>query len=91
MSNAFYAGSGFTMQTVPLEPIKTPAGVLVTRSVQTRAGWVGQILVDQIIVWESEPQTASNPESLADCATDAVKLANYRVLDRLQKLFGADG
>lgn len=71
-SNGFLVGYGNS------EPVKTPAGILVTRAVETKAGWVGQIILDKDIVWESEPKHKSD---------EAVMDANDRVVDKLRRLF----
>lgn len=84
-----YVGTnGFIMQTTQVEPINTPSGLLVTRSVQTKAGWVGQILVDKTIIWEGPPQTSSNPDDGKELSKDAVGEANWRVVNALRGLLG---
>lgn len=57
---------------------KTPAGLIVTQAVQTRDGWLGQVIVDKDIVWESDAQEDGEV---------AVKAANTRVVEVLRKLF----
>lgn len=56
----------------------TPAGLLVTRAVETKAGWVGQVIIDKDIVWES---------AAFDERDAAVSEANGLVVDRLKALF----
>ena len=36
------------------DPARAPKGLIVTRAVQVKAGWVGQIVVAEDIIWESE-------------------------------------
>lgn len=38
------------------EPAKVPKGMIVTRAVETKVGWVGQIVVAEEIIWESDPR-----------------------------------
>lgn len=57
---------------------RTPAGLIVTQAVQTRDGWLGQVIVDKEIVWEGDPEEDGD---------DAVKAANGRVVDVLRALF----
>lgn len=85
---SYVSSNGFVMQTTQLEPIKTPAGLLVTRAVQTKAGWVGQILVDKTIIWEGPAQTSSSPDDDEDLSSAAVKEANWRVVNALRGLLG---
>lgn len=59
-------------------PAATPSGLIVTRAVETKAGWVGQIIVDKEILWQGEPTRH---------AMDAQEEANYRVVQRIKKLF----
>lgn len=58
---------------------KTPAGLIVTQAVQTKDGWLGQVIIDKEIVWESAVG--------ADDGDDAVRAANSRVVDVLRQLF----
>jgi hypothetical protein len=62
-------------------PPLTPSGLLVTRAVETKEGWRGQIIVDKNIVFESEPQ---------DEQSDALAAANDRVVTKLATIFGED-
>lgn len=57
---------------------KTPAGLIVTQAVQTKDGWLGQVIVDKEIVWEGDPQ----PEG-----EDAIQAANARVVQAFKALF----
>lgn len=56
---------------------KTPAGLIVTQAVQTKDGWLGQVIVDKEIVWESDPREEGE---------EAVQAANARVVARLRAL-----
>ena len=58
---------------------KTPSGLIVTQAVQTRLGWLGQVIVDKEIVWES---------AVIDDGTDAIRAANERVVAAFKTLFG---
>lgn len=57
---------------------KTPPGLIVTQAVQTRDGWLGQVIVDKAIVWESPA---------AEDGDDAIQAANTRVVEALRALF----
>ena len=73
------SGSTFTLKTEGSgRPEHTPSGLVATRGVQTRDGWLGQVIVDKEIVWESEAQTS---------ADDAVDEANARVVKAFKALF----
>lgn len=75
------AGSsyGITISPTPADTRpKTPAGLIVTQAVQTRDGWLGQVIVDKQIVWESGPDEDGEA---------AVGAANARVVDVLRRLF----
>ena len=78
-----YATSNNGVALIPTDAdrVKTPAGLVVTRAVETKSGWVGQIIVDKSIVWESQG-AGDEREALQD--------ANTRVVDRLKSLFGDD-
>lgn len=60
---------------------RTPAGLVVTQAVQTKDGWLGQVIVDKEIVWEGAPQ----PEGEA-----AIQDANARVVQAFKALFVDD-
>lgn len=51
---------------------KTPSGLIVTQAVQTKDGWLGQVIVDKTIVWESAP---------AEDGEAAIHAANSHVVD----------
>lgn len=58
---------------------KTPSGLVVTQAVQTKDGWLGQVIVDKEIVWESD----TTPDG-----EDAIRAANTRVVEAFKTLFG---
>ena len=64
-------GFAITPQTAGEKPT-TPPGLIVTQAVQTRHGWLGQVLVDKQIVWESD---------LDEDGEAAVQVANARVVE----------
>jgi hypothetical protein len=57
---------------------KTPAGLIVTATAQTKEGWLGQVIVDKTIVWESGAFRNSE---------DAVDAANRRVVEAVKNWF----
>lgn len=57
---------------------RPPAGLIATQAVQTRDGWLGQVIVDKEIVWESSPEQDGE---------DAVRAANTRVVSAVKTLF----
>lgn len=59
---------------------KTPSGLIVTAAVQTKEGWLGQVIVDKEIVFES---------GACDEADAAVEIANKRVVDAVKALFAS--
>lgn len=61
---------------------KTPGGLVVTQAVQTKDGWLGQVIVDKEIVWESEAFNDGEEDSL-----DAVQAANAKVVQVFRALF----
>jgi len=70
---------GFTLSPTEAEQRpKTPSGLIVTQAVQTRDGWLGQVIVDKTIAWESTP---------FEDGDDAIKAANGRVVEVLTQLF----
>jgi len=78
------AGSsyGMTLSPTPAETRpKTPAGLIVTQAVQTKDGWLGQVIIDKTIVWESSP--VKDGEA-------AVGAANSRVVEVLKSWFQDD-
>ncbi len=46
---------------------KPPSGLIVTQAVQTKDGWLGQVIVDRQIVWEGD---------LSEDGEAAIKSAN---------------
>jgi expansin (peptidoglycan-binding protein) len=45
--------AGYTVKTEDERPVKTPDNFLTTRAIETKSGWVGQIIIFSNIVWES--------------------------------------
>lgn len=78
--------TGVTISATGSDPIKTPTGLLVTRSVETQAGWVGQVILDKVIIWESDPFTKKDRDGVQP-ETLAVRAANNQVIERLRSLF----
>lgn len=78
--------AGLTLSVAPTEPMKTPTGIIVTRSIETKDGWIGQVIVDKTIVWESEG-FQDNDENHQTGERSAVKAANDRVVGALTRLF----
>ncbi|MCW2902227.1 MAG: hypothetical protein JWO67_4492 [Streptosporangiaceae bacterium] len=84
MSDYGYGTLASNGSTITLTPTissgtpKTPPGLIVTAAAQTKRGWLGQVIVDKQIVFETPPF------SNADQAIDA---ANKRVVDAISSLF----
>ena len=77
------AGSAYSISLSPTvgdERPRTPSGLIVTRAVETKDGWLGQILVDKEIMFQSDPQTDGDT---------AIKNANERVVRVIKGLFAA--
>jgi len=75
------SGSSYGLTLAPQtadEKPKTPSGLIVTQAVQTRHGWLGQVIVDKTIVWESTPWGDGDA---------AIKAANIRVVEAVTQLF----
>lgn len=77
------SSSGFTVSpsTDAASP-KTPSGLIVTRAVETKDGWLGQVIVDKEIVWETDAE---------DRSKDAIQAANARVVEAVKALFAKSG
>jgi hypothetical protein len=76
------AGStyGITLTTTSGEARpRTPSGLVVTQAVQTKDGWLGQVIVDKEIVWESDASRDGE---------EAIQAANTRVVEVFKTLFG---
>ena len=76
------AGSSYGITISPStndERPRTPSGLIVTQAVQTRDGWLGQVIVDKGIVWESAATRDGD---------DAIQAANRRVVQAFKVLFG---
>ena len=78
------SGSNYTL-TIPTEEgdraPRSPDGLIVTRAVETRDGWIGQVYVDKSIVWEGLPLLGE------DAAEHAVQAANTQVVKAVTHLF----
>lgn len=75
------ASTGTTMTlTVPsgAEPPRTPSGLIATRAVETKDGWLGQVIVDKEIVLETP---------LTRYSDTAIREANKRVVTAIKALF----
>lgn len=59
---------------------RTPSGLIVTQAVQTKDGWLGQVIVDKEIVWEG---------AAAKTGDAAIREANARVVGVFKALFSA--
>jgi hypothetical protein len=66
-------------------PKETPEGLIVTRAVQTKAGWVGQVIVDKQIVHETEAW-GNDPDDDSDNRTDAIREVNTYVVDAVKRM-----
>ncbi len=60
-------------------PEPPPKGLINTRCVQTKAGWVGQVIVDRDIVHETRRY---------EDGEDAAQAANAFVVERVKRLLG---
>jgi hypothetical protein len=79
--------AGFQVVPTSGEPPKpTPSGLIVTRAVETKGGWVGQVIIDKDIVWESKPFTTEADDEESPSAA-AQKAANERVVNTIKTLF----
>lgn len=78
ISNGSY---GVTLTTQQGDTPQTPSGLLLTKAVETKRGWIGQIIVDKEIVWESAAFDEVKP---------ALEEANGRVVERVKRLFVED-
>jgi hypothetical protein len=64
-------------------PKETPEALVHTRAVETKAGWVGQVIVGGAIVWES----AALPGTASNAGYDAQAEANMKVVEVFTNLF----
>ena len=79
VTNLGTSGATFTLAgEMGSRPEPPPRGLINTRAQQTRAGWVGQVIVDREIVHETRPV----PES-----EDAVAEVNAFVVWAVKRLF----
>lgn len=75
------SSSGFQLTTTTSgRPPSTPKGLFATRAVETRAGFLGQVIVDGEIVWESDPYKGYRS------GEDAQREANKYIVDRFKAL-----
>jgi hypothetical protein len=58
-------------------PVKTPKELLVTRAVEVKDGWLGQVVMDGEIVWETPGW---------EKAEEALGAANVQVREAFKKL-----
>lgn len=72
-----YDGITLTAAASP-DPAATPKGLIVTRALELKDGWVGQVIVAEEVVKE---------KAGFDRAQDAEEWATYRVTDAIKKLF----
>jgi hypothetical protein len=79
------SSSGYTVPVGDIKSFRTPEGLLVTRAVQTKEGWKGQIIVDKNIVWESEDGHRGEDDFEGEKL--ALAEANKRVVNALGDLF----
>lgn len=77
--------SGFNVPPGENKPAHTPSGLLITRAVQVVGGWVGQIIIDKNVVWQSDTQQGEDDEESTE--DKALKEANDRVVNVLGTLF----
>lgn len=66
------------------KPEPTPKGLIVTRAVETKAGWVGQVIVDKDIVYESEAFLDDEDRRGSELSLAEV---NSYVVDKVKRLF----
>lgn len=72
-------GNTFTFNpTIGSPPPKTPSGLITTRAVETKDGWLGQVIVDKDIVFETAHSRYSDT---------AIGEANKTVVDAIKGLF----
>lgn len=71
---------GFTISpsTTDHKVPKAPSGLVVTQAVQTKDGWLGQVIVDKEIVWEGAAE---------EDGEDAIQAANAKVVQVFRALF----
>lgn len=86
--NYTLTGNSWSGVSVPVEqgekPVPAPKGLIVTRAVQTKSGWVGQVIVDTDIVYESSPFLDSDSGRGSSLALEDV---NQYVVDRVKRIF----
>lgn len=69
-------------------PEPTPTELLATRAVESKDGWLGQIIMAGEIVWESEPQVDSDDEDeeFEAGSQRALAIVNRHVHDAFRRL-----
>ena len=68
------------------KPEPAPRGLICTRAVETRGGWIGQVIIDTEIVYETPPITGEE-----DAGEMAQQEANSYVIERVKALFNSGG
>jgi hypothetical protein len=75
------AGANYSWTVSPTRgerPEPTPSGLIATRAVETREGWLGQVIIDKEIVFQTDPYREGE---------DAIKVANGHVVGKVKALF----
>lgn len=67
-------------------PAPTPRELIATRAVETMRGWVGQVIIDSQIIWESDFVVDDEDDNLPASAS-AQQQANAYVIERVKNLF----
>lgn len=79
--NSTFGGSISTMTLIPTTaapPKNTERGLFATAAVQTKDGWLSQVIVDREIIREFGPFKTS---------AEAMEAANSHIVKRIRKLF----
>ena len=75
-------------------PASTPKELLSTRAIESKDGWLGQIVMSGEIVYQTEPQTDAaedDPQAPFRGSEKALALVNRRIHDAFRQLIlGAD-
>jgi hypothetical protein len=69
------------------KPKDPPKGLISTTGVLTRKGWIGQVVVNGSIVYETQPFLSDDSDADRD---DCMEEVNRYVLDRIAYLFSED-
>lgn len=75
-SSTIWSGVSVASGSSP-QPSAAPKGLIATRAVEMKNGWVGQLIVADDIVFETKPKKT---------ADEAEREATKRVTDRLKSL-----